>query len=81
MDPDESETASFDLASSSADLGEVTRNISGLLDQLDWQGADATAFRGSWGQFAPAVLTETEGTGDKATQLWRRAQRQRDASR
>ncbi|SDP22809.1 Proteins of 100 residues with WXG [Pedococcus dokdonensis] len=81
MDPDEAEQGSRQMNEGAAQVRGMVDQISALLGEVVWEGADSQRFLGDWdGSLRPELHRAMTNLQQNADELGRRAQLQRQAS-
>ena len=81
MDPDEAEHGSRQMNEGAAQVRGMVDQISALLGEVVWEGADSQRFLGDWdGSLRPELHRAMTNLQQNADELGRRAQLQRQAS-
>ena len=81
MDPDEAEHGSRRMNEGASEVRGMVSQISALLGEVVWEGADSQRFLGDWdGNLRPELNRAMANLQENADELNRRAQMQRQAS-
>jgi hypothetical protein len=81
LDPDEAEHGSRHMNEGASQVRGMVDQISALLGEVVWEGADSQRFLGDWdGSLRPELNRAMANLQENADELGRRAQMQRQAS-